>query len=55
MPYVITNNDNYPFWIVLPCHRVVGSDSALTGYAGGLWRKKWLLEHEQGVRQQSLF
>ena len=33
--------------IILPCHRVIGSDGSLTGYAGGLWRKQWLLEHEQ--------
>ena len=33
--------------IVLPCHRVVGSDGQLRGYAGGLWRKRWLLEHER--------
>lgn len=33
--------------IVVPCHRVVGKDGSLTGFAGGLWRKKWLLEHEQ--------
>jgi methylated-DNA-[protein]-cysteine S-methyltransferase len=33
--------------IIIPCHRVIGSDGSLTGYAGGLWRKKWLLEHEQ--------
>ncbi len=43
--------------IVVPCHRVIGSDSQLTGYAGGLWRKQWLLEQEarfaHGV--QSLF
>jgi methylated-DNA-[protein]-cysteine S-methyltransferase len=32
--------------IVLPCHRVVGQNGDLTGYAGGMWRKKWLLEHE---------
>jgi methylated-DNA-[protein]-cysteine S-methyltransferase len=45
--------------IVVPCHRVIGSSGKLVGYAGGLWRKKWLLEHEQsisgGVRQPSLF
>jgi methylated-DNA-[protein]-cysteine S-methyltransferase len=44
--------------IVVPCHRVIGSDGSLTGYAGGLWRKKWLLEHEakvMGVGQTSLF
>lgn len=33
--------------IVIPCHRVLGADGALTGYGGGLWRKRWLLEHER--------
>jgi AraC family transcriptional regulator, regulatory protein of adaptative response / methylated-DNA-[protein]-cysteine methyltransferase len=33
--------------IVVPCHRVIGSDGSLTGYGGGLWRKKWLLDHER--------
>ena len=33
--------------IILPCHRVIGSDGTLTGYAGGLWRKQWLLDHEK--------
>ncbi|SEF95971.1 methylated-DNA-[protein]-cysteine S-methyltransferase [Caloramator fervidus] len=33
--------------IIVPCHRVVGSDKSLTGYAGGLWRKKWLIDHEK--------
>lgn len=33
--------------IIVPCHRVIGQDGSLTGYAGGLWRKQWLLEHEQ--------
>ena len=32
--------------IIIPCHRVIGSNGTLTGYGGGLWRKKWLLEHE---------
>jgi methylated-DNA-[protein]-cysteine S-methyltransferase len=32
--------------VVVPCHRVIGSDGSLTGYGGGLWRKQWLLEHE---------
>ena len=44
-----------PLWIVIPCHRVLGSDGSLTGYAGGVWRKKWLLNHENPVKQQSLF
>lgn len=43
--------------IVVPCHRVIGSNRELTGYAGGLWRKKWLLEHEAKVAYgvQTLF
>ncbi len=40
--------------IVVPCHRVVGSDGALTGYAWGLQKKEWLLQHE-GAIQQTLF
>ena len=39
--------------LLIPCHRVVGRDHRLTGYAGGLERKKWLLELEQGKRTQS--
>lgn len=35
--------------IIVPCHRVIGSNKQLVGYAGGLWRKKWLLEHEAKV------
>ncbi len=37
-----------PICIIIPCHRVIGSDGSLTGYGGGLWRKEWLLEHESG-------
>jgi len=48
-------NGQNPLWVVVPCHRVLGSDGSLTGYAGGLHRKKWLLEHESPVKQQSLF
>ena len=48
-------NGKNPIWIVIPCHRVIGTDGSLTGYAGGLWRKKWLLEHENPTTQQSLF
>ena len=43
--------------IVVPCHRVIGSNGKLVGYAGGLWRKKWLLNHEvsmSGTGQSSL-
>jgi methylated-DNA-[protein]-cysteine S-methyltransferase len=39
-------NGRNPISIVVPCHRVIGSDGSLTGYAGGLWRKEWLLQHE---------
>ena len=52
---VAAANGKHPLWIVVPCHRVIGSDGSLTGYAGGLWRKKWLLEHENPSAQQSLF
>jgi len=38
--------------IVIPCHRIIGSNGTLTGYAGGLWRKEWLLRHEQAVAQR---
>jgi methylated-DNA-[protein]-cysteine S-methyltransferase len=43
--------------IIVPCHRVIGSDRTLVGYAGGLWRKKWLLDHENKVAHgvQTLF
>ena len=41
-----TANGRNPISIILPCHRVVGSDGSLTGYAGGIARKVWLLEHE---------
>lgn len=39
-------NGRNPIPIVIPCHRVIGSDGSLTGYGGGIWRKQWLLEHE---------
>lgn len=52
---VAAANGKNPLWIVVPCHRVIGSDGSLTGYAGGLWRKKWLLEHEGQRKQLSLF
>lgn len=37
--------------IVVPCHRIIGSNGKLTGYAGGLWRKEWLLQHEQSMKR----
>ncbi len=39
-------NGKNPIAIIIPCHRIVGSNNSLVGYAGGLWRKQWLLEHE---------
>ena len=52
---VAAANGRNPLWIVVPCHRIIGSNGSLTGYAGGLWRKKWLIEHEQKTVQLSLF
>jgi methylated-DNA-[protein]-cysteine S-methyltransferase len=52
------NGDN-KIPIIIPCHRVIGSDKSLVGYSGGVWRKKWLLEHEAAVinneKQLNLF
>ena len=52
---VAAANGKNPIWIVIPCHRIIGSDGSLTGYAGGLHRKKWLLDHESPLRQETLF
>lgn len=52
---VAAANGKNPLWIIIPCHRVIGSDGSLTGYAGGLHRKQWLLEHESPFKQTSLF
>jgi methylated-DNA-[protein]-cysteine S-methyltransferase len=48
------NNQNN-IAIIIPCHRVIGSNGRLTGYAGGIWRKEWLLAHERNFRTTSLF
>jgi methylated-DNA-[protein]-cysteine S-methyltransferase len=52
---VASANGKNNLCIIVPCHRVIGSDQSLVGYAGGLWRKKWLLDHEaryhHGVQQ----
>ena len=51
-------NGQNPVAIVIPCHRVIGADGSLTGYAGGLEMKKWLLAHEQkvtGTYQTNMF
>ena len=39
-------NGRNPISLVVPCHRLIGGDGSLTGYGGGLWRKRWLLRHE---------
>jgi methylated-DNA-[protein]-cysteine S-methyltransferase len=50
-----TANGRNPIAIIIPCHRVIGSDGSLTGYGGGLWRKKWLLDFERKTKQAELF
>lgn len=46
-------NARNPVCLVIPCHRVLGSDGDLTGYASGIWRKRWLLEHEGAALPRS--
>jgi len=51
-------NGANPFLVIIPCHRIIGAQGQLVGYAGGLWRKKWLLDHEAkltGHYQPGLF
>lgn len=50
---VAAANARNPISIIIPCHRVIGSDGRLTGYAGGLAAKEWLLAHEAGLRPGS--
>ena len=52
-----TTNGKNKIGVIVPCHRVIGSNGDLTGYAGGLWRKKWLLDHELKIAHgvQTLF
>lgn len=49
-----TTNGKNQMAILIPCHRVIGSDGKLTGYAGGLWRKRRLLDHEMKVAKKVL-
>jgi len=42
------NNKN-PIPLIIPCHRVIGSDGKLVGFGGGIWRKQWLLDHEKRI------
>jgi methylated-DNA-[protein]-cysteine S-methyltransferase len=48
-------NGHNPVSIIVPCHRVIGSNGRLVGYRGGLKKKKWLLEHEHAFAQRDLF
>jgi methylated-DNA-[protein]-cysteine S-methyltransferase len=51
-------NGSNPIPIIVPCHRIIGSSGKLVGYSGGLWRKKWLLNHEKSIifgKQTELF
>lgn len=48
-------NGQNPIPIIIPCHRVIGTNGKLTGYAGGLLKKQWLLEHEGALQQKTLF
>ena len=54
---VAATNGKNRIAIIVPCHRVIGSDKSLVGYGGGLWRKKWLLQHEFRIANgiQTLF
>ncbi len=52
---VAAANGANPIAIVIPCHRIVGSKGQLTGYAWGIERKAWLLQHEQNLKQYNLF
>lgn len=48
-------NGRNPISVIVPCHRVIGVSGALTGYGGGVERKRWLLDHERSVLSGSLF
>ncbi|WP_207493202.1 methylated-DNA--[protein]-cysteine S-methyltransferase [Aridibaculum aurantiacum] len=52
-----SSNGKNKVCIIIPCHRVIGSNQSLVGYVGGLWRKKWLLDHENKIANgvQTLF
>lgn len=55
---IASANGKNNLMVVVPCHRIIGAQGDLVGYAGGLWRKKWLLEHEAkmtGIGQVSIF
>ncbi len=47
-------NGQNPLVVVVPCHRIIGSNGKLVGYSGGMWRKKWLLKHEGLLQEEQL-
>ncbi|WP_411748136.1 methylated-DNA--[protein]-cysteine S-methyltransferase [Psychrobacillus psychrotolerans] len=47
-----TANGKNRLSIIIPCHRIIGTNGRLTGYAGGLWRKEWLLQHERSFKRE---
>lgn len=47
-------NGKNPISIIIPCHRVIGSNGSLTGYGGGLWRKEWLIKYERGFHPDNM-
>ena len=52
---IASANGKNPIPIIISCHRVIGTNGSLTGYAGGVLKKQWLLEHEGAIKQKSLF
>lgn len=52
---VASANGKNPILIIIPCHRIVGKNGSLGGFSAELWRKEWLLHHEQNCQQQQLF
>jgi methylated-DNA-[protein]-cysteine S-methyltransferase len=48
-------NGRNPIVILIPCHRIIGTDGRLTGYSAGIYRKRWLIDHEQALKQGRLF
>lgn len=51
---VANANAQNKFHILVPCHRIIGKNGSLTGYAGGIWRKQWLLDHEAKISGKKL-
>lgn len=47
-------NGKNPIAIIIPCHRVIGTNGSLTGYGGGLWRKEWLINYERGFHPDNI-